>query len=60
MAGTQVLVHSWPGTQHQDFGAGSQTDLTKSQFNKTVTSVIYKCSFFFRLLSNGCACKLHL
>ena len=60
MAGTQVLVLAWPGTQHEDFGAGSQMDLTRAQFNKTVTSVIYKCSLFFRLLSNGCACKLHL
>ena len=60
MAGTQVLVLAWPGTQHEDFGAGSQMDLIRAQFNKTVTSVIYKCSRFFRLLSNGCACKLHM
>ena len=46
MAGTQVLVHTWPGTQHEDFGAGSQMDLTRSQFNKTVPSVIYKLAFF--------------
>ena len=50
MAGTQVLVLARPGTQHEDFGAGSQMDLTRVQFNKTVTSVIYKCSLFFQTL----------
>ena len=50
MAGTQVLVLARPGTQHEDFGAGSQMDLTSAQFNKTVTRVIYKCSLFFQTL----------
>ena len=47
MAGTQILAHSWPGIPDKDFGAGLHSDLTRGQFNKTKTSVIYNIVAFF-------------
>ena len=35
--------------------------MTRAQFNKTFTSVIYKCSYCFRVReTNSCTRKLHL
>ena len=47
MVGTQILVHSLPGIRHKDFGAGLHSDLTRVQFNKTKTSVIYNIVALF-------------